>query len=139
MSNQAQTISPSEVGASIFGMLSGMFSAISNTVITTAVKGTKLIDKTLNVAINSVSAAENISEAVEKRSKTYGEGIVRNGKLAERETTVKYVLRLRNLEKQEAAVDVSSVNVDSAKEEPAEVDDDLIRSAVPASPEREEV
>lgn len=99
-----QAVTPAEIGQSIFGMLSSMFAALSATVITTAVKGTKLIDKTLNVAINSVSAAENITEAVEKRSKIYGEGMVRNGALAERESELKHILRLRNLEKQESSV-----------------------------------
>jgi hypothetical protein len=96
-------LNASQVGSTIFGMLSGMFAALSNTVITTAVKATVLIDKSLNVAINTVSAAENVTVAVEQRSKIYGDGIVRNGELAERETTLKYKLRLKNLEKQEAS------------------------------------
>ena len=127
-----QTLSASQVGSSIFGMLSGMFAALSNTVITTAVKGTVLIDKSLNVAIHGVSAAENISEAVEKRSKSYGEGIIANGELAERERTLKYILRLKNLEKQEETQpETASDNVKGAREAiaPSEV---KVSSAVPA-------
>lgn len=110
-----QPINASQVGSTIFGMISGMFAALSTTVITTAVKGTTLIDKTLNVAINSVSAAENISEAVEKRSKIYGDGIVSNGELAERETRLKYILRLKNLEAQEKSAPVTAEPVVAAK------------------------
>jgi hypothetical protein len=55
----------------------------------------------MNVGINTVSALENITDAVEQRSKIYGAGMVSNGELAERETRLKYKLRLKNLENQE--------------------------------------
>lgn len=124
MSTPVPTLNASQVGSTVFGMLSGMFGALSNTIITTAVKSTVLIDKTLNVAINGVSAAENVSEAVEKRSKIYGDGIVSNGKLAERETKLKYLLRLKNLENQEK----SAPTIQVAAETPDVI---TVRSAVP--------
>lgn len=99
-----QTIHPAQVNTSIFGMASAVFTATCGTLITVAVKGNTLIDKTANTLIHGVAAAENIAKAVEDRSKIYGEGLVRNGELAERETTLKYQLRLANLERQEEAV-----------------------------------
>lgn len=101
MSNQAP-LNPVQVNASILGMTSAMFQAIAATVVTTAVKSNILVDKTFNVAIHGVSAAEHIAEAGEKRAQIYGEGIVKNGALQERETTLKHQLRLLALEKQEA-------------------------------------
>jgi hypothetical protein len=96
--------SPHQVNTSIFGMASAVFTSVCAALVTTAVKGNSLIDKTANTLIHGVSAAENVAEAVERRSKIYGDGIVRNGELAERETTLKYRLRLHNLEKQEKDV-----------------------------------
>jgi hypothetical protein len=103
MSTQAP-VSPSEVGSTMLGMLSGMVVALANTVIRTAVKSTDLIDKLLNTSINLVSSAETISAAVEKRAVIYGEGMIRNGALAEREIELKHRLRVKNLEKQEGLV-----------------------------------
>lgn len=98
------TVSPHQVNTSIFGMASAVFTSVCAALVTTAVKGNTLIDKSANTLIHGVSAAENVAEAVERRSKIYGDGIVRNGELAERETTLKYQLRLANLEKQEEAI-----------------------------------
>jgi hypothetical protein len=98
------TINPAQVNTSIFGMASAVFTSMCAALVTTAVKGNTLIDKSANTLIHGVSAAENVAEAVERRSKIYGDGIVRNGELAERETTLKYKLRLTNLERQEQAV-----------------------------------
>lgn len=97
-------VNPNQVNTSIFGMASAVFTSMAAALVTTAVKGNTLIDKTANTLIHGVSAAENVAEAVERRSKIYGDGIVHNGELAERETALKYKLRLANLERQEAAV-----------------------------------
>lgn len=98
------SVNPNQVNTSIFGMASAVFTSAAAALVTTAVKGNTLIDKTANTLIHGVSAAENVAEAVERRSKIYGDGIVNNGELAERETALKYKLRLANLERQEAAV-----------------------------------
>lgn len=98
------TINPNQVNTSIFGMASAVFTSLCTALVTLAVKGDILIGKSANTLIFGVSAAENVAEAVEKRSKIYGDGIVRNGDLAERETTLKHKLRLHNLEQQEKAV-----------------------------------
>lgn len=97
-------LNANQVNTTIFGMASAMFTSIAAMVVTTAVKSNTLVDKTANTLIHGVSAAENVAEAVERRSKVYGDGIVRNGELAERETTLKYKLRLYNLERQEQRV-----------------------------------
>jgi len=98
------TPNPNQVNTSIFGMASAVFTSMAAMLVTTAVKGNTLVDKTANTMIHGVSAAENVAEAIERRSKIYGDGIVNNGELAERETALKYKLRLANLEKQEAAI-----------------------------------
>lgn len=98
------TLNPNQVNTTIFGMASAVFTSACAALVTTAIKGNTLIDKTANTLIHGVSAAENVAEAVERRSKIYGDGIVRNGELSEREITLKYKLRLANLEKQEAAI-----------------------------------
>lgn len=100
MSNQP--LNPNQiVSGGLFAMASAVVQAACGMLVTTAVRGNQLIDKTASTLINGVSAAENISIAVEQRSKIYGDGIVRNGELSERETTLKYRIRLHNLEKQE--------------------------------------
>lgn len=88
---------------SVLGVLSATVTALGTTVITTAVKSTTLIDKSMNVLIHGVSAAEHIADAGEKRAKIYSDAIVKNGDLAEREGVVRAKLRLIALEKQEAA------------------------------------
>lgn len=93
-----------QVNSSIFGMASAMFTSVAAAVVTTAVQSNRFIDKTFSVMVHGVSAADNVASAVERRSQIYGEGIVRNGELAERETTLKYKLRLHNLEEQERRV-----------------------------------
>jgi len=99
-----QPINPAQVNTSIFGMASAVFTSAAAMLVTTAVKGNTLVDKLANTLIHGVAAAENLAEAVERRSKIYGDGLVRNGELAERETTLKYQLRLANLERQEETV-----------------------------------
>jgi len=96
------TLNPNQINTSIMGMTSAMFTAVAGTVVTTAVKSNTFIDKTFNVLIHGVAAAEHIADAAERRAKIYGDGIVENGKLAERETTLKHQLRLLALEAQEA-------------------------------------
>lgn len=118
-------LNASQIGTSIFGMLSGMFGALSTTVITTAVKFTLLMDKSMNVCINLVSAAEHVSDAVDKRANIYGEGMVSNGRLAEREIKLKHMLRLANLEKQEATAPVTAESL-KAK---ADFDPDVVNIA----------
>lgn len=101
----SQPLNPSQVATGgVFAMASAVFTSACSMLITTAIKGNTLVDKTANTLIHGVSAAENVAEAVEKRSKIYGDGIVRNGELSERETTLKYRLRLANLERQEEAI-----------------------------------
>lgn len=95
---------PNQVNTTIFGMASAVFTSAAAALVTTAVKGNSLIEKSANTLIHGVSAAENVAKAVEKRSEIYGNGIVNNGELAERETTLKYKLRLAALERQERAV-----------------------------------
>ena len=97
-------LNPNQVNTSIFGMASAVFTSMCGVLVTTAIKGNILVDKTANTLIHGVSAAENVAKAVEDRSKIYGDGMVRNGELAERETTLKYKLRLANLSRQEEAV-----------------------------------
>ena len=101
--DQAVTIEVNQVGATMFGMLSNMVISLTTTVITTATKATVFIDKSMNIGINMASAGENITNAIDKRSASYGAGMVRNGELSERASSLQYRIRLMNLEKQEAA------------------------------------
>jgi hypothetical protein len=97
-----QPMNPNQIASGgLFAMASAVVQAACGMLVTTAVRGNQLVDKTASTLIHGVSAAENISIAVEQRSKIYGDGIVRNGELSERETTLRYRLRLANLEKQE--------------------------------------
>lgn len=98
------TLRPEQVNTSIFGMASAVFTSACAALVTTAVKGNELITHTANTLIHSASAAENVTAAVEKRSKIYGDAIVENGKLAEREGTLKHQMRLYALEAKEKAV-----------------------------------
>ena len=101
------TPNANQINSSILGMSSAVFTSLAATVVTFAIKSNVLVDKSFNVAIHGVSAAEFIAEAGEKRAEIYGQGIVNNGALAERETTLKQKLRLHALEKQEKAAKAS--------------------------------
>jgi hypothetical protein len=80
-----------------------MLSAIFSTVVTTAVRSNDLVNRTFNVVINGMSAAEHISIAIDKRSEIYGKGLIEGGILSERETLLKQKMRLSILEAQELA------------------------------------
>lgn len=97
-------VSPAQVNLTVFGMVSAVLVSACNMLVTTAVKGNELVEKSANTLIYGVSAAENVAQAVEQRSRIYGKGIVDNGELSERAATLKYRLRLAELERQEAAV-----------------------------------
>lgn len=99
----ATTPNVNQVNTSILGMSSAVFTSLCTALVTTAVKSNVLIDKTFNVAIHGVSAAEHIADAGEKRAKIYSDAIVKNGSLAERESEIRARLRLLALERQEAA------------------------------------
>ena len=105
-----------QINTSIMGMTSAVFTSLAATIVTFAIKSNTLVDKTFNVAIFGVSAAEHIAEAGEKRAEIYGKGIVANGALAERETTLRARLRLYNLEQQEKA---TQTTLKPAKAKPA--------------------
>lgn len=99
-----QAINPAQINTSIFGMASAVFTSACAMLVTVAIKSNTLVEKTANTLIHGVSSMENVAEAVERRSKIYGDGMVRNGELAERETELKYKLRLANLERQEVII-----------------------------------
>jgi len=101
---QQPPVNVNQVNTSILGMTSAVFTSIAATIVTTAVKANVLVDKTFNVAIHGVAAAEHVARAGEERAKIYGEGIVNNGVLSEREITLKHKLRLYALEQQELAM-----------------------------------
>lgn len=103
MDIQQQPVNPNQVNTSILGMTSAVFTSVAATLVTTAVKSNTFIDKTFNVAIHGVAAAEHIAAAAESRAQIYAQGVVRNGVLQERETELKHILRLRALEAQELA------------------------------------
>jgi hypothetical protein len=92
---------PNQINTSVIGMFSAMLSAVFATIVTTAVRSNDLVNKTFNVVINGMSAAEHVSIAIDKRAEIYGKGLVDNGVLAERETLLKQKLRLAVLEQQE--------------------------------------
>jgi len=98
------SINPNQVPTTMFGMASAVFTSTCAMLVTTAVRSNAFIDKSMNVLIHGVAAAENVAAAVEVRSKIYGEGMIENGKLSEREILLKTKMRLANLEKHEAAV-----------------------------------
>jgi hypothetical protein len=85
-------------------MAAAVFTSTCAMLVTTALRSNTLVDKTMSTLIHGVSAAENVADAVEKRSKIYGDGMVRNGEIAEREILLKSQMRLHNLEAQEKAV-----------------------------------
>ena len=82
-------------------MASAVFTSLCTALVTTAVQGNTLIHKGFNILIHMVSAGEFVAKAVEGRSEIYGAALVANGALAEREQTLKHILRLRTLEEQE--------------------------------------
>ena len=98
------SVNPNQVNTSIFGMASAVFTSACAALVTTAVQGNTLIQKTGNTLIHGVSAAENEAEAVEKRSEIYSEAIVENGRVAEQENAIKLRLRLHHVTQQEEAV-----------------------------------
>jgi len=98
----ATTLNASQITAgSVVGMASAVFTSLCAALVTTAVRSNTLVDKSFNVLIHGVSAAEHIAEAGEGRAQIYGKGIVSNGILAERESELKQKLRLYALEAQE--------------------------------------
>ena len=103
-------INANQVGSTMMGATSGMFTSLATTVITLAVKSDVFIDKTFNTVIHIVSASENITRAADKRSESYADGIINNGLLAEQERTLKYELRLHNIKKQREVVDQQTAN-----------------------------
>jgi len=94
---------PNQVGFSMFGTISAMITAVAATVVTLAMKSNTFVDKTGNMVIHAVSAAEHITRAGEQRAEIYANAIVKNGVLSEREAELKLILRTRALEAQELA------------------------------------
>lgn len=115
------TPNPNQINTSVLGMASAVFTSLCAALVTTAVQGNVLITKTFNVLIYGVAAAEQIAKAAEGRAKIYGEGLVANGELAERETKLKSLLRLHALEAQEEAAQTQPKTVSS---KPAETKSD---------------
>jgi len=93
----------------------GVFSAIIRAIGSTIVKGSAALDTTLDVAIHGVNAANHIASAVERRAEIYGDGMVANGVLAEREITLKHMHRLRALESAERVTPPSDIKPVKAK------------------------
>jgi hypothetical protein len=91
------------VNKSIPSMLAAVIAALTQTITITALRSTTLIDKSSNVLIHGVAAAEHIAAAAEQRAEIYGRGMVANGELAEREIQITHMLRLRNVEREELA------------------------------------
>jgi hypothetical protein len=88
----------------IFSGLSAVLTSTCAMLVTAALQSNKFIDKFFSTMIHGMSAADNIAEAVEKRSKIYGDGVVANGEISEREILMKSRMRLHALERQEQAV-----------------------------------
>lgn len=107
------TLNHNQVNTSVIGMFSAMLSAIFATIVTTAVETNGLVKQAFSVLSYTMSAAEHITQAVDKRSEIYGKGMVSNGALAERETELKYKLRLAALEAQEVSVVIKAQTVKS--------------------------
>jgi len=101
--SNAAPIMPNQVGFSMFGTVSAMITAVAATVVTLAMKSNTFVDKTGNMVIHAVSAAEHITRAGEQRAEIYANAIVKNGVLSEREAELKLILRTRALEAQELA------------------------------------
>ena len=100
------TLNPNQVNTSVLGMLSAVITSACTALVTTAIKGNEAIAGLFGIVIHAISAGEHIAEAVEGRAKIYGEHLVKNGALAEREGTLKHVLRLKALEAQEQSASV---------------------------------
>jgi len=106
------------LNTSVLGVISAVIRAMGSTI----VKGTQVIDTSFNVAIHGVNAANHLAVAVEKRAEIYGQGMVRNGALAEREITLKHTQRLRALEQAELVTppaDIKPVKVKPTSTEKA--------------------
>ena len=91
-------LNPNQINTSVLGMASAVFTSLCAALVTTAVQGNLLIQKSFNVMIHGVAAAEHIAKAAEGRAEIYGKGLVKNGALAERETELKQILRNHALE-----------------------------------------
>jgi hypothetical protein len=99
---------PNQVGFSLFGTISAMITALASTVVTVAMQSNVLVQKSSNMLIHAVGAAEHITSAGEQRAKIYADAVVRNGALSEREAELKLLLRTRALEAQELASRVAT-------------------------------
>jgi len=131
-------VNPNQINASVLGMASAVFTSLAAAIVTMAVKSNVLVEKGFNVLIHGVSAAEHIAEAAEGRAEIYGQGLVANGALAERETALKHRLRLAVLEAQEISAG-SNPEADKPKPtktaaKPAKAKDNKPKSQAQAKP-----
>jgi len=90
-----------QINGSVLTMISAVISAMAAMIVTTCVQGNRFVGKFFNVAIHGVSAAEHIARAGEERAEIYGQSIVNNGVLAQREMVIRHRKRLVAVENEE--------------------------------------
>ena len=87
-----------------FEGLRAIFGALASLLVTTCVQGNTFIRKALNTLIYGVSAAEHVAHAAEGRAEIYAKGVVDDGDIQRRETTLRHQRRLDALIEQEDLV-----------------------------------
>ena len=101
MNNQAQV---QQVSVNPVAVISAVITALGAMTITAANKSNAVLSNTGDIFVYGTSAAARVTKAVDQRAEIYGNAIVANGELAEREHLVKARMRLANLEQQEAEI-----------------------------------
>ena len=97
----AQTQRVQQPSINPISVLTAVITSLGAMTITLANRSNQLVDINGNSLVNLSSAGEKLTAAVDKRAGIYGDAIVENGKLAEREHTLKQKIRLAILEEQE--------------------------------------
>jgi len=90
------------INMSVLGVISTVIATLGSTII----KASTVLTHSFDVLIHGVNAANHIAYAVEQRAEIYGDGMVSNGALAEREIKLKSAARIRALEEAEALADI---------------------------------
>ena len=99
MSNQAQV---QQVSVNPVAVISAVITALGAMTITAANKSNEVLSNTGDILVYGTSAGARVTKAVDLRAEIYGNAIVANGEIAEREHLVKARMRLASLEDQEA-------------------------------------
>ena len=92
-------------------VVQAMIAALGHMAITIANKSDVFVEKLGNNLINTASAGEHMTKALDSRAAIYGAAVVSTGELAKREHEIKQRIRLFALEREEAELTAKQVPV----------------------------